>query len=263
MTMPVTPDAGSPRTGPSLQRRVSRFTLLMVSLAVLVTGLGAYGATRISVDDRIDAVLLRASTGAVGALGPSPSRAEVERYVAQDRDLEVDLLLAAVRADGSVVTSPGSQVVLVDGRDRAVAQGRLGTLTHAARTTAGSDYRVRVVPLGRESGTALVVGRPLSGSAQILGALALALVCFGAVAVAAAGLVARHVARAGVAPVRKLTAEVEERAAAEDLTPVRVERDDEIGRLAVAFNHLLETITVSRVRQARFVADAGHELRTP
>jgi two-component system sensor histidine kinase MprB len=31
----------------------------------------------------------------------------------------------------------------------------------------------------------------------------------------------------------------------------------------VAFNHLLDSVQVSRTRQARFVADAGHELRTP
>jgi len=263
MTRPATPDAGRPETGPSLQRRVSRFTLVIVALAVLVTGLGGYGATRISVDDRIDGVLARSSAAALATLGPSPSWDEAQRFVAQDRDLDDDLLVAVVRADGSVVTSPGSEAVVVDGRDLAVAQGRLGTITHATRTTSGSAYRVRVVPLGRQARAALVLGRPLQGSAQILGALALALVCFGAVGVVAAGLVARRVARAGVAPLRGLTAEVEQRAAAEDLTPVRLARDDEVGRLSNAVNHLLETIRVSRVRQARFVADAGHELRTP
>jgi len=263
MTRPATPDAGRTGTGPSLQRRVSRFTLVIVALAVLVTGVGGYGATRISVDDRIDGILTRASAKVAATLGPSPSWPDVRRYVAQDRELDDDLLLAVVRDDGTVVTSPGSEVVVVDGRDLAVAQGRLGTITHSARTTSGSAYRVRVVPLGRGSGAALLLGRPLRGSAQILGALALALVGFGAVGVAVAGLVSRRVARAGVAPLRGLTAEVEQRAAAEDLTPVRVARDDEIGRLSTAVNHLLETISVSRVRQARFVADAGHELRTP
>jgi two-component system sensor histidine kinase MprB len=86
---------------------------------------------------------------------------------------------------------------------------------------------------------------------------------FGGLAVVAAGIVGRRVARAGVAPVRELTAEVEQRAAADDLAPVQVGRNDEIGRLAVAFNHLLDTVKISRSRQARFVADAGHELRTP
>jgi two-component system sensor histidine kinase MprB len=66
-----------------------------------------------------------------------------------------------------------------------------------------------------------------------------------------------------VAPVRELTAAVEQRAADNDLHPVPIDRNDEIGRLGIAFNHLLDTVQVSRARQARFVADAGHELRTP
>ena len=103
----------------------------------------------------------------------------------------------------------------------------------------------------------------MAGAQQILRSLALALVAFGLLAVVVAGVVGRRVAQAGVAPVRELTAEVEQRAAEDDLHPVRVARDDELGRLAVAFNHLLDSVRVSRTRQARFVADAGHELRTP
>ena len=263
MSAPATPDAGGPSSGPSLQRRVSRFTLLSVTIAVLVTGLGGYVATRVSVYDRIDTVLDVATSSAVTALGPSPGWDEVQRYVASEGDLDDDLMVGALHADGRGVRAPGSDEIVVEPSDLAVAAGRAGEETRRARTVDGQPYRIRVVPLGSRSQAALVVGRPLRGSMQILGALALALTACGAAAVVAAGLVGRRIARRSVAPVRELTSEVEQRASADDLTPVNVARNDEIGRLSTAFNHLLDTIKVSRVRQARFVADAGHELRTP
>ena len=263
MSGPATPDAGGPTTGPSLQRRVNRFILLSVTIAVLVTGLGGYLATRISVYDRIDTVLDAASVSAVAALGPSPTWDQVQRYVAGEGDLDDDLMVGALHADGQGAVAPGSDEVVVEPGDLAVAAGRAPETTRRARTPDGQPYRILVVPLGDRSRTALVIGRPLRGSMQILGALALALAACGLVAVVATGLAGRRVARRSVAPVRELTREVEQRAAADDLTPVRVARNDEIGRLSTAFNHLLDTIKVSRVRQARFVADAGHELRTP
>ncbi len=71
------------------------------------------------------------------------------------------------------------------------------------------------------------------------------------------------VARNGLRPVRRLTAAVEDIARTEDLTPLPVEGDDEIARLASAFNQMLTALAASRDRQRRLVADAGHELRTP
>jgi two-component system, OmpR family, sensor histidine kinase MprB len=80
------------------------------------------------------------------------------------------------------------------------------------------------------------------------------------IAAAAAGWA---VARNGLRPVRRLTDAVEAIAETEDLRPLPVEGDDEIARLATAFNGLLAALSASRDRQRRLVADAGHELRTP
>ena len=60
-----------------------------------------------------------------------------------------------------------------------------------------------------------------------------------------------------------LTAAVEHIARTEDLRPLQVEGDDELARLATAFNSMLMALAASRDRQRRLVADAGHELRTP
>ena len=48
-----------------------------------------------------------------------------------------------------------------------------------------------------------------------------------------------------------------------ELDPIEVEGNDEIARLARAFNAMLAALSASRDRQRQLVADAGHELRTP
>jgi two-component system sensor histidine kinase MprB len=248
--------------GPSLQRRVSRFTLLIVALAVLVTALGGYLASRASTFRAVDGLLLPATDRAVGELGPAPDATDLERFVRTNAELGV-VVTVVVLADGRVLRTPGAEVLPVDARDLAVATGDAGPRSATVTSQTGALYRVRVVPVGREPGQALLIGRTMAATQQILHALALGLAVFGLLAVVVAGVVGRRVARAGVAPVRELTGEVEQRATEGDLTPVSIARNDELGRLGVAFNHLLESVDTSRARQARFVADAGHELRTP
>src|SRR3954452_109692 len=95
---------------------------------------------------------------------------------------------------------------------------------------------------------------------QRMGAVMLLVSLAGVIGAAFAGW---GVARNGLRPVRRLTGRVEEIAHTEDLTPLPVEGDDEIARLATAFNAMLAALSASRDRQRRLVADAGHELRTP
>ena len=72
------------------------------------------------------------------------------------------------------------------------------------------------------------------------------------------------VARNGLRPVRRLTADVERDRPHRGPRPRSpVEGDDEIARLATAFNQMLTALAASRDRQRQLVADAGHELRTP
>jgi two-component system sensor histidine kinase MprB len=71
------------------------------------------------------------------------------------------------------------------------------------------------------------------------------------------------VARNGLRPVRRLTEAAEDIARTENLDPIEVKGNDEIARLASAFNAMLTALAASRDRQRQLVADAGHELRTP
>ncbi len=90
----------------------------------------------------------------------------------------------------------------------------------------------------------------------------LILVALSGVALAAAlGLI---VARAALAPVRRLTQTTENVTETGDLSQrIEVGGKDELSRLATSFNTMLGALEESTRAQRQLVADASHELRTP
>ena len=127
----------------------------------------------------------------------------------------------------------------------------------------GVDYRVVAVPIKAQPGFALVIAQSLEPQQHVLTKLGLVTLLFGIAGMITAGVAGWAVARNGLRPVRRLTAAAEDIARTERLAPIRVEGDDEVARLASAFNQMLASLAASRDRQRRLVADAGHELRTP
>ncbi|MER5885585.1 HAMP domain-containing sensor histidine kinase [Streptomyces sp. NPDC001941] len=107
-----------------------------------------------------------------------------------------------------------------------------------------------------------VAVRGVSQAASLLAAVG------GAGVLLAAGL-GYWLTRTGLAPVTRLTATAEHIAATRDarhrieLPPGPPGRQDEVTRLAGAFNTMLDELEQSVTAQRRLVADASHELRTP
>ena len=167
-----------------------------------------------------------------------------------------------VAADGAVQRPPGQRVDLPAGPAvRAVAQGRRAPFFYDARL-GGEPVRVYVSRVG--PARALQAAQSLSGVDGTLRrlALVLALVTAGGTAVAVG--VGRLVARAAARPVRELTAGAEYVTRTQDLRRrVHAPGEDELSRLAAAFNAMLAALAESRQAQRRLVADASHELRTP
>jgi two-component system sensor histidine kinase MprB len=72
------------------------------------------------------------------------------------------------------------------------------------------------------------------------------------------------VARAALAPVRRLTETAERVSETRDLSErIDVDGKDELSRLATSFNTMLAALEESTRAQRQLVADASHELRTP
>jgi two-component system, OmpR family, sensor histidine kinase MprB len=147
-------------------------------------------------------------------------------------------------------------------RDRAAAAGTQSAFFSDAHV-AGTHVRVYTVPL--EKGYALQIARTLAEVDSSLARIRrwLLIIALGGIAIAAAlGLI---VARAVLAPVRRLTHTAEDVTETRDLSR-RIDESgsrDELSRLASTFNTMLAALEDSARAQRQLVSDASHELRTP
>lgn len=244
----------------SLASRVALLTTLAVGLSLAFVALGAYLTVRTQMQAALDASLLdRAKQAArFNTLSEITQNLELPSWMLGAADVRIIF----VNADRTARSADRGPVLTLGAPELAVARGEQDHSLRTVRTEQGGvRYRVVAVPSGRKQ--ALVIAQSLAPQDRTLRNLGVVLFLFGFVGVAAAGLAGWAVARNGLRPVRRLTTAVERLSRTEDLTPLPVEGDDEIARLAAAFNQMLAAVSASRDLQRRLVADAGHELRTP
>ena len=239
----------------SLASRVTLLTTMAVGLAVAFVALGAYVTARVQMQATLDSSLLDRAHAAAA----SPVLSDLTQYVPSEALGAGDIRIAFLQADGDVHSLDKGPKLSLGQPELDVVSGRS---PEAVRTILAGTTRYRVVTVPSDMG-ALVLAQSLTPQDKVLRKLGLVMLLFGAAGVLAAGLAGWAVARNGLRPVRRLTDAVEEIARTEDLRPLRVEGDDEIARLATAFNSMLRALEASRDRQRQLVADAGHELRTP
>jgi two-component system sensor histidine kinase MprB len=156
----------------------------------------------------------------------------------------------------------------VDARTRAVAAGEAPHFFKDARV---SGIHVRILTERLAPGHAVQVAQPLTEVDRLQSKLRLILGLLDAGGIALAALLGRLVAGAAVRPVKRLTRAIEHVTRTQDLSG-RIESagEDEIGRLAMSFNAMLDALERSMSAldasvhaQRQLVADASHELRTP
>jgi heavy metal sensor kinase len=250
-----------------------RLTLwYVVLLSLILVSAGGFLVLRLRTDliRALDHTLQNSATEIAADFTPALGQTESEF-----RDV-TDTSLAGLPRDASAaqVVTPGGLITVSAGNG--VGAGPMlpaGDLAAAAggativRTTplSGVDYRVYAVAfdLGGRS-NALVVATSLEqveGATHQLILLLSVLIPFG-IALAAIG--GWWLAGKALRPVALMT---EEAAAIETARPEdRIEvpsRMDELGRLAVTLNAMLDRIRSSVDQQRAFVSNASHELRTP
>ena len=242
----------------SLASRVIWLTTMAVGMSVALVAVGAYITARVQMQDTLDNALIdRAEKAAASDSLLNIGSAGIPSWALGAGDVRI----AFLDYEGTPAILDRGPRIAFGTPEIEVAQGEHD---HSLRTLvlAGERYRVVAVPTEKR-GIALVIAQPLEDQDRTLSRLGWVTVAFGIFGVLAAGLAGWTVASNGLRPVRRLTDSVEDIARTEDFTPLPVEGDDEVARLATAFNHMLLALDASRIRQRQLVADASHELRTP
>jgi two-component system sensor histidine kinase MprB len=169
-----------------------------------------------------------------------------------------------VRADGVVFRRRGQRLTLpIDDRTIEVARGERGTFLSSGDA---SETHVRVITFGYPEipGIAVQIARSLEETDRALDRIKWLLIVIAAGGVLVAAGLGLVVARAALAPVRRLTEATENVTETGDLSErIEAHGRDEISRLAASFNAMLAALEESSRARGQLVADASHELRTP
>jgi two-component system, OmpR family, sensor kinase len=212
-------------------------------------------------DDGIDASLsaradeLAAVVAATGRLaGPAEGRlSELEEGFAQ-----------AVGADGRVLdaSAPALRAPLLSEAEACGAT--VGAVRVDLDEAPGVDGPVRLLARPAGDGRAVVVGASLEDRDEAVAELTGLLLAAGPLALLAASALGYLVAARALRPVDAMRARAGEISGARSGERLPLpEARDELRRLGETLNAMLERIDAALRRERAFVADAGHELRTP
>jgi two-component system sensor histidine kinase MprB len=252
----------------ALRTRIALLCAVGVGVAGALAALASFFVVRNELTRQNDRALIAQAKGVAtdSGTGGSPALSEeiggLSPAELRAADVQVILLVSA----GSTYryfSSPGASQLVLGPSELAVAQGRSRQSLRTVELD-GIDFRVAAVPAG--TGAAVVLARSLADQEDLLSRLAATSTAIGGMAVVLAGAAGYSVARAGLAPVARLTAAAERVARTTELVPIPVPAgpaDGEVVRLAIAFNAMLAALAAGRESERRLVADAGHELRTP
>lgn len=233
--------------------RITAVATVVVVVVLVLTAFGIVRWERIVLIDNLDEAL----TAQVLAV------ADVATPDAVGRDFEVGLdddAITEIRSarNGELVAAAGPGRFPIDPRPPIDSRVRIVTVTpdgssqaYRVASTSAGDLTVRVgVPLDDidESTTALIVA--FSIAIPLVTMLLAALIWW---------LVGRT-----LRPVESIRRQVSEITGHDlDQRVTEPPADDEIRRLAITMNDMLDRLEASSERQRRFVADASHELRSP
>ncbi len=258
------------RVHPSARARIVGWSALLLTFSMLATT----GITHLLLIRRSDAAIsseLSHEVDEFNALrvpGSSPSPVAARMAEAIDRVVPSSDVLKFGVLGGRLVAHSRNSEVPPSGTD-AQALTRLSTLALPARGTislkAGAARYVAVsvrAPGDKVTGTfvAAILIAPQRAAVWAVTRLQLEV---GAVSLALAFLLAWLAAGRVLRPIRQTT-RLAERITDTDLNErLPVQGHDELSSLAASFNAMLDRLQETLAGQRRFLADAGHELRTP
>lgn len=251
----------------SFRLRVTILAAAAVAIAIIGSGTLMYSAMERQLLEEMDRSLLQVANTARAEAGARAAERFPFRAMGPNAlTSRSDVLAQVVDANGRIVRAdPVAAPPLVTSGVRTIALEREGSsFENVVLRNEGDTMRIRLFTVPFGNGTALSVARSLQ---EVDGALADArrtLLIVAAGGVLLAGALGAIVARAALAPVKRLSATVAEVTRTGDLSRrVAITSNDELGRLAASFDGMLVALESSLRSQRQLVADASHELRTP
>ena len=234
---------------------------LFIAAAVAVAAIGASVAMYLVVQDQlitqVDKNLQAAASGPIRDSGPF-RRGPGDQIVSNRPEVFGQI----INASGTVVQGDGGYSIptLVTAQVKDVAAGKAPDF-FATAMVGDARYEIYVKPI---QGGAIQVVQQLAPIDAALAQTRLLLIACAAGAILLAAALGTLIGRAALAPVKRLTATVEEVTRTRDLSRrVAAQGRDELSRLGTSFDAMLGQLETSLRSQRQLVADASHELRTP
>ena len=255
----------------SLRVRLMLITTVVVAVVLAIFGAGVYVLLDRNLRSKLDATLAQRSGAVVRAMRLGPDVAVIRGL----GFVPANLYIQVVDPSGEIVARSealGSERLPVDGS--IVALGRGGRPFTRDVSVRNLSFRVRASTLydqfNQPVGTVLIAAS-LQDVEDTLARLRGVLLVAGIAGIALAAAFGWRSARTALRPVDEIAATAAQIGATGDMSRrVSGGRADELGRLAEAFNTMLDRLqtaqnALSRTldTQRRFVDDASHELRTP
>lgn len=250
----------------SLRGRLAA-ALLLVAFVLVVSGVVILGLVRASLLDEVDHQLAgaaRFTSGPVIDVRPvRPPPVDPSGV----RSPFTQLYVAQVQADGSMLVllqSDSPEVPDLDGADLTVRRTAASEAEPFDAQSADGSVPYRALVVSGTGGSTAVVAIPIDRVEDTYRRVRAGVIGVGAIVLTALALASWWVERLGLRPIRQVT-DAATAVAGGDVDR-RVEpqpRRTEAGRLADAFNVMVERRQEAEAQLRRFVADASHELRTP
>ncbi|HEY7561295.1 MAG TPA: ATP-binding protein [Gaiellaceae bacterium] len=243
-----------------------RLTLAFaLAMAVVLVATGVFLYIRLA--DSLDQAVDEGLTARAAETVPSLEAGDAEPVFAAS-GADADERFAQLLTPGGLVvertpTLEGESLLGVDMLARA-ARGPMRTEIDGAPGVAGRA-RLLALPVQTPSGQRiLVLGASLDDRDETVGGFLTELFIVGPAALVLASLLGYALATAALRPVERMRAEASAISASEPgrRLPLPDSRD-EIHRLGETLNAMLDRLEAALERERTFVADAGHELRTP
>ncbi len=235
-----------------LQWRLSWVTGAAVAIAVVIMTLASYWSVSALLQANMDRELQREAEALAVAVSTDPSKEFVEHEIVHFTQLNPYTRASITPVEHGPTYG---EDIPVGGNFRAVSPEATSAIS-----SAGNE---RVLALQYQDGTLVVLAQNLDELREMVSALGTLLVVIAGLGIVLAIVAGLWVARSGLRPITRLQRAADYVTQTNDLRPILVVGNDEVAQLTVSFNAMLEALQTARVQQAQFVADAGHELKTP